>query len=64
MGKKKRRGMERGGENERSLPKDILVKNPYFAFLTFFSDEQQFSLTKHFLAYLQTEGGDGAQVGT
>lgn len=22
-------------ENERSLPKDILVKNPYFAFLTF-----------------------------
>lgn len=23
------------GENERSLPKDILVKKPYFAFLTF-----------------------------
>lgn len=22
-------------ENERSFPKDILVKNPYFAFLTF-----------------------------
>lgn len=32
---KKRRKMEREGERWRSLPKDILVKNPYFAFLTF-----------------------------
>lgn len=26
--------------------------------------EQHFSLTKHFPAYLQKEGGEGAQAGT
>lgn len=47
-----------------ALPKDILVKTPYFAFFVFFfspRDEKQISLTKHFPAYLQTGGRAGGR---
>lgn len=37
--------------------------NPH-TFLFSPSDEEQFSLTKHFPAYLQIGGGDAAQAGT
>lgn len=36
--------------------------NPILFF--FYSDEEHFSLTKHFPAYLQIGGGDAAQAGT
>lgn len=50
-----------------ALPKDILVKTPYFAFFLGGGvsprDEKQFSLTKHFPAYLQTGGRAGGREG-
>lgn len=64
IGEKKRRKREVGGGEWEVSPLGYTCQNPLLCVSDFFSNEQQFSLTKHFPAYLQTEGGDGAQVGT